>query len=91
MLDVDPNPPLAQRALKAERDIGMVPPCNVVERAEGPDTTLVQALDPEVMARVSGPAELTEVADDAARRLRGALATSSDERVGRLAGRYRLM
>jgi hypothetical protein len=39
----------------------MVLPCNVVVRAEGPDTTLVQALDPEVVAGVSGLTELTEV------------------------------
>jgi uncharacterized protein (DUF302 family) len=68
------NPPLAHRALEVDRDIGMLLPCNVVVRADGPDATLVQALDPEVMARVSDRAGLTEVADEAARRLRSALA-----------------
>jgi uncharacterized protein (DUF302 family) len=68
------NPPLAHQALETDRDIGMLLPCNVVVRADGPDATLVQALDPEVMVRVSGRAELTEVADQASRRLRVALA-----------------
>jgi uncharacterized protein (DUF302 family) len=68
------NPPLAHQALETDRDIGMLLPCNVVVRADGPDATLVQALDPEVMVRVSGRAELTEVADQASRRLRVAFA-----------------
>jgi uncharacterized protein (DUF302 family) len=68
------NPPLAQRALETDRDIGLLLPCNVVVRADGADATLVQALDPEVMVKVSGEAELTDVADEAARRLRSALA-----------------
>ena len=40
------SPPLAHRALAADRDIGPLLPCNVVVRADGPDATLVQALDP---------------------------------------------
>src|SRR5215204_4599618 len=43
------NPPLAHRALEADREIGLLLPCNVVVRADGPDATLVQALDPHVM------------------------------------------
>jgi uncharacterized protein (DUF302 family) len=68
------NPPLAHRALETDRDIGLLLPCNVVVRAAGADATLVQALDPEVMVKVSGEAELTDVADEAARRLRTAFA-----------------
>lgn len=67
------NPPLAHRALDADRDIGLLLPCNVVVRAEAPDSTIVQVLDPQVMVRVTGRAELTEVADEAARRLRAVL------------------
>lgn len=67
------NPPLAHQAVDAEREIGLLLPCNVVVRAEGPDATLVQALDPQVMMQVSGRAELKTVADEAARRLRAAL------------------
>ncbi|MGB2571666.1 DUF302 domain-containing protein [Micromonospora citrea] len=69
------NPPLAHRALEADRGIGLLLPCNVVVRADGPDTTLVQAMDPQVMVRLSDSADLREVADEATRRLRAALDT----------------
>ncbi len=67
------NPPLAKRALDADRDIGLLLPCNVVVRADGPDATLVQALDPRVMVEVTGRPELKDVADEATMRLRAAL------------------
>jgi uncharacterized protein (DUF302 family) len=69
------NPPLAHRALDADRDIGLLLPCNVVVRAEGPDTTLVQALDPQIMVQVTGRPELKDIADEATARLRAALDT----------------
>jgi uncharacterized protein (DUF302 family) len=67
------NPPLAHRALDVDRDIGLLLPCNVVVRADGPDATLVQALDPQVMVQVTGRPELAAVADEATGRLRAAL------------------
>jgi uncharacterized protein (DUF302 family) len=67
------NPPLALRALTADRDIGMLLPCNVVIRADRPAGTVVQALDPQIMVQVSGDDELKQVADEAAGRLRTAL------------------
>jgi uncharacterized protein (DUF302 family) len=67
------NPPLAHRALEADRSIGLLLPCNVVVRADGPDATLVQALDPQMMVQFTGKAELKPVADEAAARLRAAL------------------
>jgi uncharacterized protein (DUF302 family) len=67
------NPALANRALDADRSIGLLLPCNVVVRAEGPDTTLVQALDPQVMVQVTGQPQLQDVADEATARLRAAL------------------
>jgi uncharacterized protein (DUF302 family) len=69
------NPALAQRALDTDRDIGLLLPCNVVVRADGPQATLVQVLDPQVMIQVTGRADLGPVADEAAVRLRAALAT----------------
>jgi uncharacterized protein (DUF302 family) len=66
------NPPLAHRALSADRSIGLLLPCNVVVRAAG-DGTIVEALDPRVIAAVAGQPELAEIADDAAARLRAAL------------------
>ncbi|MEH0826480.1 MULTISPECIES: DUF302 domain-containing protein [unclassified Micromonospora] len=67
------NPPLAHRAVQADRNIGLLLPCNVVVRADGPDATLVQALDPQVMVQLSDTADLRAVADEATRRLRAAL------------------
>ncbi|GIE05485.1 ABC transporter [Paractinoplanes durhamensis] len=69
------NPPLAHRALGIDREIGLLLPCNVVVRSDGPGTTLVQALDPQTMVQITGRPELKEVADDAAARLQAALAT----------------
>ncbi|MEV4346504.1 DUF302 domain-containing protein [Actinoplanes sp. NPDC049596] len=67
------NPPLAHRGLNIDREIGLLLPCNVVVRADGPDATLVQALDPQTMVQVTGRPELKVVADDAAARLHAAL------------------
>jgi uncharacterized protein (DUF302 family) len=67
------NPALSHRALGIDREIGLLLPCNVVVRADGPDHTLVQALDPQVMVQVTGHADLKAVADEASRRLRAAL------------------
>jgi uncharacterized protein (DUF302 family) len=59
------NPPLAHRALEADRRIGLLLPCNVVVRsADG--HTVVEALDPQVMVTVSEQPGLRPVADDAA-------------------------
>lgn len=66
------NPQLAAQALAVERDIGLLLPCNVVVRRDG-DTTLVQALDPQVMVSLPGRPELQGVADEAAKRLAAAL------------------
>ena len=67
------NPPLAHRALAADRSIGLLLPCNVVVRAAGAGS-IVEALDPQIMATLTGRAELKPVADEAARRLATALA-----------------
>lgn len=68
------SPPLAHRALEADRAIGLLLPCNVVVRADG-DTTVVQALDPEVLVNLTGLPALDPVAAEATHRLDAALAT----------------
>ena len=68
------NPPLAHRALSADRSIGLLLPCNVVVRAAG-NGTIVEALDPRAIAKVAGQPVLKEIAEDAAARLRAALDT----------------
>jgi uncharacterized protein (DUF302 family) len=66
------NPPLAHRALSVDRSIGVLLPCNVVVRASR-DGTVVEALDPGIMVNLSNEADLHEIADDAAARLRRVL------------------
>jgi uncharacterized protein (DUF302 family) len=66
------NPPLAHRALEADRGIGLLLPCNVVVRTT-PAGTVVEALDPHIMVTLTEQPQLREVADEAARRLHAAL------------------
>jgi len=66
------NPPLAHRALGLDRQIGLLLPCNVVVYAEGA-ATVVAAMDPGLMSRLSGEPGLAEVAAEAEERLRRAL------------------
>ncbi|WP_225830246.1 DUF302 domain-containing protein [Streptomyces sp. NK08204] len=66
------NPPLAHRALEADRTVGLLLPCNVVVRRDG-DRTAVQALDPQTMTSVTGLDALRPVAEEATRRLDAAL------------------
>lgn len=67
------NPELAHRALDIEREIGLLLPCNVVVRSDG-DRSMVQALDPSVIADVPGNAALQPIAEEAGRRIDAALA-----------------
>ena len=67
------RPPLALAALQAEPSIGLLLPCNVVVRAAQDATTLVQALDPQVMVAVPERDELQPIADEAGRRIQAAL------------------
>jgi uncharacterized protein (DUF302 family) len=67
------NPPLAHRALQVDPSIGLLLPCNVVVR-QTDDGTVVEAIDPMMMVSVSDNPALQPVADEAASRLRTALA-----------------
>ncbi|MEV1088160.1 MULTISPECIES: DUF302 domain-containing protein [Streptomyces] len=66
------NPPLAHRAIEADRSIGLLLPCNVVVRTDG-DRIAVQALDPNTMVTLTGQGALKPVAEEATRRLDDAL------------------
>lgn len=67
------RPPLAHKAVLADPSVGALLPCNVVVRAQDEGTTVVEALDPDVMMSVADSAELKEVAVDARERLAAAL------------------
>jgi uncharacterized protein (DUF302 family) len=67
------RPPLAYAALQAEDSIGLLLPCNVVVRSLDDATTLVEAMNPDVMVTLTGNAGLREIADDATARLGRAL------------------
>lgn len=74
------RPPLAYAAIQAEPSVGLLLPCNVVVRSLDEDTTLVEALDPQVMVTMTNNDGLRGVADDASVRLSAALASLSDNR-----------
>lgn len=69
------NPPLAHRAVEANRQIGLLLPCNVIVRADpGHDgTVLVEAMHPGVLVEVTGEPELRPVADEVTDRLQAAI------------------
>ena len=68
------NPPLANKALNSEIEVGLLLPCNVVVYV-GDEGTVVEAMDPGIMSQVSGSGALEEVAAEARERLERALAT----------------
>lgn len=68
------NPPLAHRALTAERDLGLLLPCNViVYAADEPGRSVVAAMDPEAALQLTGNPEVGEVAREVKARLQRAL------------------
>ena len=67
------NPPLANRGLEAEADLGLLLPCNVVVYVKG-DETVIAALEPQLMADISDNPELQDIASEARGRLQKALA-----------------
>jgi uncharacterized protein (DUF302 family) len=62
------NPPFAYRALQAEKDIGLMLPCNVIIYRDGTET-IVAAIDPvEAMSAIKNPA-LTVIAGEVKEKL----------------------
>lgn len=64
------NPPLAHRALSAERDIGLLLPCNViVYAADEPGRTVVAAMDPVEALQLTDNESIRPIATDVKARL----------------------
>jgi uncharacterized protein (DUF302 family) len=69
------NPPLAHRALAAERDIGLLLPCNVVVyAADEPGKSVVAAMDPVAALALTGNEQVRPVATEVRARLERVLA-----------------
>ena len=70
------NPPLADRALQAELDVGLLLPCNVIVYETSPASSVVAAMAPLAALGILGDnVALAQVAREADRLLRQALAS----------------
>jgi uncharacterized protein (DUF302 family) len=69
------NPPLAHRAVNADRQIGLLLPCNVVVRADRTDDTsvIVEAMNPQILVEVTGESALRDIADEVTRKMQAAI------------------
>jgi len=68
------NPPLAHRALSAERDIGLLLPCNVIVYADDtPGRSVVAAMDPVEALQLTGRDDIRPIAEEVRTRLTRAL------------------
>lgn len=68
------NPSFAHKALTAERDIGLLLPCNViVYEADDPGKSVVAAMDPVEALSLTGNEEVRPIAEEVKARLTRAI------------------
>jgi uncharacterized protein (DUF302 family) len=78
------NPVLADRALHAELEIGLLLPCNVIVYEQGPGKCAVSAMAPLAALNLAGEnRELQAVAGEADAKLRRALASLEQPAIAR--------
>ena len=76
------NPPLADRALHADVEIGLLLPCNVIVYEEAPGTSIVVAMAPLVALGLVDNSTIEGVAHEADARLRRALSSLETAQAG---------
>lgn len=76
------NPPLANRALEAELDIGLLLPCNVVVY-EDDDESVITIIDPAIMMGVVDNPGVEPVANEAAERLQRVITLTIEKEIGK--------
>ncbi len=69
------NPKLANMAIEAEPDIGLLLPCNVLIREEDDGNISVLFIDPEAMLSVTGRDDIKQLANE----VKGILQNVSDQ------------
>ena len=73
------NPPLAHQALTAERDIGLLLPCNVIVYADDdPQRSVVAAMDPVEALQLTGNDAVRPLAEEVRARLERVLRAVSE-------------
>jgi uncharacterized protein (DUF302 family) len=68
---------LAQRAINADRQIGLLLPCNVLVRVDldAPGTVIIEAMNPDMLFEVTGEPALIAIADEVTAKLGAAIAS----------------
>jgi len=75
------NPSQEHRALSAQKQVGLLLPCNVVVRedAQNPAMVHIEAMNPQVMVQVIDDPALSPVAEQATQQLKAAISTLAEE------------
>lgn len=69
------NPPLANRALETDREIGLLLPCNVVVYDAGEGEVAVSVMDPEAALGLAGDERIAPLAAEVKERMQRVVAS----------------
>jgi uncharacterized protein (DUF302 family) len=75
------SPSFAHQAVSAEKQIGVLLPCNVVVRedAQQPATVHIEAMNPQLMSQLIDNPAVTPIADQVTERIQAVIDTLADE------------